>query len=75
MERNANTLLDALIERHSLKNDAALSRKLQVAPPTISKIRHGMAIGDSFLIRIHDFCGMGLDESRELAGIKIPDHV
>jgi hypothetical protein len=75
MERNANTLLDALIHMHGLKNDAALSRKLQVASSVISKVRHGQPIGHSFLIRIHDFCGMGLNESRQLAGIEIPERV
>jgi len=38
---NPNRLLDTLIERLRLKNDAALSRALEVAPPVISKIRHG----------------------------------
>ena len=33
-------LLDTLRERMQLKNDAALSRLLEVAPPVISKIRH-----------------------------------
>lgn len=34
-----NNLLDSLIEKLHLKNDAALSRALEVAPPVISKIR------------------------------------
>ncbi len=33
-------LLASLISRLSLKNDAALSRALEVSPPVISKIRH-----------------------------------
>jgi hypothetical protein len=40
VERN-NALIDVLIKTMSLKNDAALSRVLEVAPPVISKIRHG----------------------------------
>lgn len=35
-----NALLDALMEKLRLKNDAALCRLLEVAPPVISKIRH-----------------------------------
>ena len=35
-----NRLLDTLIRHLNLKNDAALSRALEVAPPVISKIRH-----------------------------------
>jgi len=35
-EYNPNRLLDSLIERFHLKNDAALSRALEVTPPVIS---------------------------------------
>src|SRR5471032_812695 len=37
---NPNHLLDILLGKMQLKNDAALSRLLEVAPPVISKIRH-----------------------------------
>lgn len=48
-----NRLLDTLIVHLNLKNDAALSRALEVAPPVISKIRHnrlpvGCIITDSY---------------------------
>ena len=33
-------LLASLISKLNLKNDAALSRALEVSPPVISKIRH-----------------------------------
>jgi hypothetical protein len=36
-----NAFIDLLIDTMTLKNDAALSRVLEVAPPVISKIRHG----------------------------------
>ena len=36
-----NNLLTGMIKILKLKNDAALSRALEVAPPVISKIRHG----------------------------------
>ena len=39
-EYDPNRVLDAIISRLRLKNDAALSRLLEVAPPVISKIRH-----------------------------------
>jgi hypothetical protein len=49
---NPDNLLDSLIERLNLKNDAALSRALEVAPPVISKIRHRrLPVGASMLIR------------------------
>lgn len=48
-------LLDALIAEMSLKNDAALARMLEVAPPVVSKQRLGkLPIGPSMLIRMHE---------------------
>ena len=48
-------LLDEVIRNKQLKNDAALARLLEVAPPVISKIRHGrLPIGPSMLLRIHE---------------------
>lgn len=64
-----NRLLDMLIERLNLKNDAALSRALDVAPPVISKIRHGrLPIGASMLIRMHEETGLNIRELRDLMG-------
>jgi hypothetical protein len=66
---NPNNLLDRIIERMKLKNDAALSRMLEVAPPVISKIRHGrLPVGASLLIRMHEETGMTIAELRELMG-------
>ena len=64
---NPNILLDALIERLALKNDAALSRLLEVAPPVISKLRHGaLPIGPTMLIRMHEVSELGIREMRAL---------
>lgn len=64
-----NRLLDALIERMSLKNDAALSKALSISPPVISKIRHGrIPVGASMLIRMHEESGISIRELRELMG-------
>jgi hypothetical protein len=64
-----NRLLDALIERLQLKNDAALSRALEVAPPVISKIRHArLPVGASLLIRMHEETGLSIRELRDLMG-------
>jgi hypothetical protein len=66
---NPNNLLNTIIERMKLKNDAALSRMLEVAPPVISKIRHGrLPVGASLLIRMHEETGMNIGELRELMG-------
>lgn len=64
-----NHLLDALIEKMNLKNDAALSRRLVVQPPVISKIRHRrLPVGASLLIRMHEESGLSIRELRELMG-------
>lgn len=64
-----NHLLDALIEKLHLKNDAALSRALEVAPPVISKIRHRrLPVGASLLIRMHEVSELSIRGLRELMG-------
>ena len=64
-----NRLLDALIEKLSLKTDAALSRMLDVNPPVLSKIRHGtLPVGASMIIRIQDVSNFSLKKMRALMG-------
>ncbi|MDR3481764.1 MAG: hypothetical protein P4L91_13745 [Burkholderiaceae bacterium] len=66
---NPNHLLDTLIQRMKLKNDAALARLVEVAPPVISKIRHGrLPVGASLLIRMHEETNISIAELRELMG-------
>ena len=64
-------LLDALIERNALKNDAALCRVLKITPPLISKIRNGkLGVSADVLIRMHDAFEMPISELRRLMGSK-----
>jgi plasmid maintenance system antidote protein VapI len=64
-----NHLLDAMLEKLKLKNDAALSRALEVAPPVISKIRHRrLPVGASMLIRMHEVSDLSVAELRDLLG-------
>lgn len=64
-----NHLLDILIGKLQLKNDAALARALEVAPPVISKIRHHrLPVGASMLIRMHEVTGMSVRDLRDLMG-------
>jgi hypothetical protein len=66
---NPNRLLDVLCENLRLKNDAALSRVLEISPPVISKIRHGrVPVGASLLIRMHEVCGLSICDLRFLMG-------
>lgn len=64
-----NNLLESLIEKLNLKNDAALSRALEVAPPLISKIRHRrLPVGASLLIRMHEVSELSIRDLRHLMG-------
>jgi hypothetical protein len=66
---NPSRLLDTLRERMQLKNDAGLSRALEVAPPVISKIRHrALPVGASMLIRMHEVTELSIRELRDLMG-------
>ena len=67
LQYNPNRLLDTLIENLRLKNDAALSRALEVAPPVISKIRHNtLPIGATILLRMHEISDFSIRELRAL---------
>lgn len=64
-------LLNTIIKRFELKNDAALSRALKVQPPVISKYRHRrLAMSDAFLVRVHDVFGIAIRDLRTLLGVK-----
>ena len=64
-----NNLLTGMIKKLNLKNDAALSRTLEVAPPVISKIRHGkLPVGASLLIRMHEISQISIRELRQMMG-------
>jgi len=67
---NPNHLLDILLGKLQLKNDAALSRVLEVAPPVISKIRHHrLPLGASLMIRMHEVSDLPIREIKALAGM------
>jgi hypothetical protein len=66
-EYDPNRVLDAIISKLKLKNDAALSRVLEVAPPVISKIRHNtLPIGATILLRMHEVSDFSIRELRAL---------
>ena len=65
-----NRVLDAIMEKLHLKNDAALSRALEVAPPAISKIRHRtLPIGATILLRMHEVSNFSIRELRALMSV------
>lgn len=63
---DASKLLDALIKRQNLKNDAALCRALKIAPPTISKARARNSISAEMLVNMHETFDMPTKEIRRL---------
>lgn len=66
---NPNRLLDIVIDKLQLKNDAALARIPGVPAPVISKIRHGrLPIGATLLIAMHEETGWSIRELRDLMG-------
>jgi len=68
-KRNS-AFIDMLINTMTLKNDAALSRVLEVAPPVISKIRHGrLSVGASMLISAHEESGLTIREMKDVLGL------
>lgn len=65
----SNYLLDVLLSKMQLRNDAALARMLEVTPLVISKVREQrLPVSTSLLIRMHELTGMSLLELRELVG-------
>ncbi len=61
--RHPHLLLDTLLQRLALKNDAQLCRLLELAPPRISKVRQRRApISDSIVLRIHETCEIPIAE-------------
>lgn len=64
-----SNLLDQLRTKLQLKNDAALSRLLDVKPPLLSKIRHRrQSVSASLIIRIHDTTGIAVRDLRDMMG-------
>jgi len=67
-----NKLLDTLIEKLHLKNDAELCRVLEVQPPIISKIRHRkLNVGATILLRMHEKSNISIRELKELTSAAI----
>lgn len=61
--KNENALLDLAADILKCKNDAALCRALDVAPPVASKIRHArLPVGASLVIKLHEATGMAVRE-------------
>ncbi|MCU6501925.1 hypothetical protein LPN04_29455 [Rugamonas sp. A1-17] len=66
---NPDALLDDVMQRLKLPNDAALARRLKTNPPYISKIRHRrLPISSLLLISIHEETDVSIRDLRYLSG-------
>lgn len=62
---NMNPILDRIIIEKQLKNDAALSRLLEVAPPVVSKLRHAkLPVGAATILTLVELGGIPLEDVR-----------
>ena len=60
-------LLDTLKEKYDLKNDAEISRRLEVKAPVISKIRNGKTnVSAEIILKVHENLGMPVADIRAL---------
>jgi hypothetical protein len=70
---NHGPMLDVLMISLKVTSDAALSRKLMVPPPVISKLRNNkIGVSAGLLVRIHDVTGMSINKVRTMLGLPIP---
>lgn len=62
-------VLDFLINWLDARNDAGLSRMLEVAPPVVSKIRNRYTpLTDSMLIRMHEVSDVSIKDLKNMMG-------
>jgi len=64
-------MLDKMKEVMQLKNDAALARAMDLAPPVVSKLRNGvLPFGSNYVIRAHELTGLPVREIKDCLGQK-----
>ncbi|OEZ63738.1 MULTISPECIES: helix-turn-helix transcriptional regulator [unclassified Duganella] len=62
-----HSLLDHVLRRQRLKNDAELSRRLLLAPSSISKIRRGRCgVSAEVMLRVHEAFDIPIAELKQL---------
>jgi len=67
---NPAAFLDAVIKRLNLKNDAALSRTIDIAPPALSKVRSKiMPVGPALALRVMEATGASMKDLYRWMGV------
>ena len=60
-----HTLLDAIMADFNLKNDAQLSKFLDIDPPHTSRLRRGkFGVSGDIILRVYDKTGWGIEKIR-----------
>jgi plasmid maintenance system antidote protein VapI len=60
-------ILDVLKEKYDLKNDAAIAKALEIAPPIVSRIRNGKSnVSAEIILKIHETFGMPVADIKAL---------
>jgi len=69
IQYNPNHMLDALIEKMGLENDAAFAQRIKLARPIVAMLREGrMSISASMMMWFHEASGISMKELRQLIG-------
>lgn len=65
-------LLDDLMKESGIKNDAHLSRLVEMSPPVISKLRNGwLPIGATILIALNEVTGRSIRDMKQALGYPV----
>jgi DNA-binding transcriptional regulator YdaS (Cro superfamily) len=65
-QQHPANLIDALLAHLGLHKDSVLAEKLGMAPPQISKMRHGRTpVNSGHLLRMYDVTGLTIEQLRK----------
>lgn len=66
---NPNNLIDEVMAKLQLKNDAGVARALKVETPIIEKVRNNrLPLGGYLLMRVRELTGMSTTDLQDLMG-------
>lgn len=69
---DAEKFLEFAMKACGVKNDYKLALALEIAPPTISRIRHRVVgLSSDMLLLIHEYSGVPIKELKEAAGLPV----
>ena len=67
----SQALFDKVMKQRNCKNDAALSRVLDIDPGALSRMRHGkLKVGAVLILRIHKLTKISVEDIEAMIGDK-----